>query len=202
MRYGLGAKFRNPWTRRLEEELDRFRALEDESSIIKVEPKGDPPTKYIVTFKGRTLAPGPRGGIVEVPEQKAEIQLGLEYPRQPPTMRWLTPITHPNIWGAGTVCLPKFGMDWGPSVYLTEIAEVLWDMARFAILNPASAGTSGAKEIDKWAEIGSRFGFPTDQRPLRDLVLGADEGSSILRPTGEAEDILIIDDETDTCALQ
>ena len=205
MNHRMGALFQTPWTRRIEEEADRFQSLAEESSILEVEAIGDPPSKFILTFKGRTLAF--RGSeetvarTVEVPEQKVEITVGLEYPRQPPTMRWLTPIAHPNIWGQGTVCLPKYGMDWSPSVHLTDVAEVLWDMARFAIQNPKSAGTGGSNAVEFWGQVGDKFGYPTDPRPLRDLVLGTNEGSSMVRPTGDEDDIMIIDDDSEGCVF-
>ena len=131
-----------------------------------------------------------------------EINVNLESPRQPPTMHWLTPIAHPNIWGHGTVCLPKYGMDWSPSVHLTDVAEVLWDMARFAISNPKSAGTGGTNETVLWEKVRQEFGYPTDPRPLRDLVLDNDEGSSMVRPTGDEDDIMIIDDDSEGCVFQ
>ncbi len=206
MNYRMGAGFASPRTRRMEEEADRLQSLAKESSILEVEVMGDPPNKFILTFKGRTLAFDGHGetveGTIEVPEQKVEINVGLEYPRQPPTMHWLTPIAHPNIFGAGTICLPQYGMDWAPNVYLTDVAEVLWDMARFAIQNPRSAGAGGPHAVEFWGQVGDKFGYPTDPRPLRDLVLGTNEGSSMVRPTGDEDDIMIIDDEPDTCAFR
>lgn len=206
MNHRMGAGFRNPRARRMEEEALRLQSLAEESSIFEVEVTGDPPDKFILTFKGRTLAFGPHGdtvrGMIEVPEQKAEITVGQQYPVQSPVMRWLTPIAHPNIFGGGTICLPGYGMGWSPSAYLTDVAEVLWDMARFAIQNPRSAGAGGPNAVEFWGQVGDKFGYPTDPRPLRDLVLGNDEGSSVVRPAGDEDDIMIIDDDSEGCVFQ
>lgn len=200
MAHRLGGYFRTPRTVRLERDFAEMKALKDESTILDFQADGDPPDDYRILFHGKTLVPAPGGGVQIGMNQEARITIGIDYPRAAPGIKWMSPIVHPNIWGAGTVCLGAFWNSWTPCFHLTELVEILWDMARLAILNPHSAGTSGRDEPVVWADLAREFGFPVDRRPLRDRRLGHDQGSSVLRPQGAAQDVLWLDDEDAGCA--
>lgn len=210
MRYHVGAAFKSPRSIRLVHELGDLKTLKKDSTIFDFEAFGDPPEKFIVHFNGRTLVPA--GGTNKFPSQdvdvertrigdhqEAEIVLGAEYPRRGPQVRWLTPILHPNIWGGGTVCLGNYGSAWTPYFKLVDMIEILWDMARLAVLNPRSAGTGAYNAEKEWERLYREFKFPIDRRPLRDKILGNDEGSSQIRPGGAADDIVIMPDDGDSC---
>jgi len=194
----MGAVFRSPRTARLERDYRDMVALRNDSTILDFETRGDPPEEYQITFHGKTLV---KNGAVRIADvQKLALRLGAQYPLLRPDVRWITPIHHPNIF-TGTVCLGRFSQEWTPVVKLADFVEILWDMARLSILNPHSAGPGAAKEDKYWADLDRQFGFPVDKRPLRDKVLRRDEGSSILRPEGAQDDIVIIDDAPGVCGL-
>lgn len=190
-----GGYFQTPRSRRLDRDFQEMQTLADDSTIFSFQAAGQPPDHYRIAFHGKTLVPGPDGKPVIGEHQEAEIKLGIDYPRGAPGIKWLTPIVHPNIWGAGTVCLGTFWNSWTPYYHLTDLAEILWDMARLAILNPHSAGTTGRNERSTWEELAHTFGFPVDKRPLRDKRLGPEEPSSVLRQTGDPGVIVWVDDD-------
>lgn len=195
----MGASFfRSPRISRLERDLKEMQELQAQSTILEFEVSGSPPERYIVTFHGASLVPNGRIKLGKI--QQAEIRLPMEYPRIRPDIKWLTPIVHPNIF-SGTVCLGKFSMEWVPSVKLTEVVEIMWDMARLAILNPHSAGPGGGDDTRTWAQLDQQFDFPVDKRSLRDKVARRGEGSSILRPSPEDDDDVMIIDDAGVCGL-
>ncbi len=192
-RYGLGAKFRTPLSIRLEKELADLEKLRSESSILEFRHQNDPPDRYQFRFNGKSLVPGKGEAGVKIGDhQEVEISLGTEFPRRKPQVRWLTPILHPNISG-GSVCFGNFANNWTPSIRLADLAEILWDYSRLAILNAESGygGPAGAT----WQQLDRKFGFPVDKRPLRDKVLPNDVGSSPLRPAGGPNDVVILRDD-------
>ena len=204
MPYGMGA-FRTPRTMRLERDLAELKKLRDDSTIFdfKVEGDASAPEKYTFIYRGKTLVPGKNGpGISEAP-QRVTVDLGGNYPRTQPNLAWTTPILHPNIWGSDphkTICLGNFHNQWTPYVRLVDMAEILWDMGRLAILNPHSAGTGGRDAHSEWSLLRRDFDFPVDRRPLRDKVLAKDEGSSIIRPGGKEDEVMLLDDDDGACS--
>jgi ubiquitin-protein ligase len=151
-----GRFFETPRTRRLRRDFDEMRILRDESTILEFETEGDPPDRYRIVFHGKGLESGSR--IRDVHE--LEMGLGAEYPHRLPVVRWTTPILHPNMEGGRAPCFGSFAMT--PYVRLTEIVEILWDMARMAIFNLGQG--AGA-----WHDIARAVGgFPVDPRILRD----------------------------------
>jgi ubiquitin-protein ligase len=128
-----------------------------------------------------------------------EIKMGVDYPRSRPEINWLTPIQHPNIWGHGTVCLGNYSNAWTPHFRLVDVVEILWDMARLAVLNPRSAGTGAYKAEENWDRLYRKYDFPVDRRPLRDPAFGNNEGSSRVRPGGEETEIVIFPEDDESC---
>ena len=172
MSRGMHGVFDNPRERRLIRDLKQMKQLRDESDILDFKVIGDPPEKYVITFKGKGLESAKKKRNTH----KLEITLGPEYPRNFPNIRWTTPIYHPNI--SGHVCLGTFQMT--PHVKLTDLVEILWDMTRMANWNPYSTLTSG-----EWQELNRDIGFPVDSRILRNLAPPAeappdDEGEMMI----------------------
>lgn len=192
-----GAYFRTPKTARLERDFEEMKALADQSTILTFEAAGHPPDHYKLVFHGKSLVPRDHGGIELGDRQEVEIKMGIDYPRAAPGLHWLTPIVHPNIFG-GTVCLGTFWNSWTPYFHLTEMAEILWDMSRLALLNPHSAGPSGTKnELDHWHRLAREFGFPVDRRPLQDRLRGpeAARGRPGVRLPATASDVVWLDED-------
>ena len=156
----LGASFfESPRTRRLERDLQEMKQLRKESTILDFRPFGDPPDRYAITFKGPRLVISGRTAIIDPGPGKVEIRLGTQYPVQLPDMRWVTPISHPNIF-SGKPCLGSYVMS--PRKKLTDLVELLWDFQRMALFGPEA-------ETSAWVAIRQKIGFPIDPRILRDL---------------------------------
>jgi ubiquitin-protein ligase len=192
-RYGMGVpKFKTPWTIRMAREEAGLRELESQSTIFKlVSAEGDPATKFRFGFHGKTLVPADSGNGVQLGDyQEVDVRTGPDFPRQAPGVQWKTPIVHPNISG-GSVCFGNFAAAWTPNYTLADLAEILWDYARLAILNPSHAYNRSLP----WDELRRKLDFPVDRRPLRDKVLPNNAGSSVIRPEGGEDDILVIDDD-------
>jgi len=143
---------------------------------------------------------------------RAEIRLGIDYPRSRPDIQWLTQIYHPNISAVGAVCLGGYSTNWVPSLSLDELCTMLWDMIRYANFDPKSAYNYAA---GRWCETQTDWQFPLDDRAIRDKIgktvgdhvikldLGSKEEAPppkeappIVQP--EEEEIMIIDDDTTT----
>lgn len=191
---------------RLERDLEDMKNLKKESTILDFEASGHNPAipeEYLLTFHGKTLVShGPKGVSVSDKPQQVKIALVGDYPRRQPGITWLTEILHPNIWGTLghlTVCLGNFHNQWTPYVRLVDMVEILWDMGRLAILNPYSAGTVGGDDYENWAKLRQRFDFPVDRRPLRDKILGPNDGSSIIRPNSPADEVILFEDDEGAC---
>ncbi len=194
-----------PRTRRLVSDFEAMRTLKENSSIIEFQAQGDPPERYLVTFRGRGLMRRSESEGVEVADvHRVEIRLGIDYPRSRPDLQWLTSIYHPNISAVGAVCLGGYSTNWVPSLGLADLCEMLWDMVRMANYDPKSAYNYSA---GRWCETQTQFDFPIDKRSLRDRI-GHTVGGNVIkldlsgnRPAPELppkmeEDILIIDDTT------
>jgi len=174
----------SPRTRRLRSDLRALKALKAESTILDFEPQGNPPEAYLVRFRGRGLAPGMVGGPPQVLQRhEVSIRLGASYPRVMPEMHWRSPIFHPNISGAGMVCLGGYGNYWVPSLNLDELCEMLWEMIRYANYDVTSPYNRDAAD---WAARQRQYRFPLDPRPIRDKPRAGrvPAGGSAPRPPG------------------
>ncbi len=205
--------FDTPRTRRLRADAEALKLLRENSSILDYQVFGDPPERYLLTFKGKGLIRKAESDPVEVADlHRVEIRLGIDYPRSRPDLQWLTSIYHPNISAVGAVCLGGYSTNWVPSLGLSELSEMLWDMVRYSNYDPKSAYNYAA---GRWSETQRQFDFPIDPRTIRDKVARI-EGNNVISlnlkgkeapppaPAREAppivkppeEDILIIDEGT------
>ncbi|HKS17555.1 MAG TPA: ubiquitin-conjugating enzyme E2 [Planctomycetota bacterium] len=209
------AFFDTPRSRRLAADAEAMKALREQSSIMDFQAHGEPPERYLVTFRGRGLARKSEVDPVETADvHRVEIRLGIDYPRSRPDLQWLTSIYHPNISGVGSVCLGGYSTNWAPSLGLAELVEMLWDMARMQNYDPKSAYNYAA---GRWCETQTMYDLPIDKRSLRDRV-GRTVGANVIKldinapakapaprpmdpaptpvapPPKPAEDIFIIDD--------
>lgn len=150
--------FDTPWQKRLRKDRLEMAEMRNQSSILEFGAEGND-SKYRIRFSGRSLSEGAK--VVDL--QELEIGLGPSYPRNIPSIRFTTQIMHPNI-SSGIPCLGGFTMS--PMVKLTEIVEILWDMARMSVFNPHS----GYGDRARWEVLRREMGFPLDDRVLRDRV--------------------------------
>jgi len=203
--------FDTPRNRRLKADFEALKQLREQSTILDFQAIGDPPERYLITLKGKGLVRRSEYDPVETTDvHRVEIRLGIDYPRSRPDLQWLTGIYHPNISAVGAVCLGGYSTNWTPSLQLSELCEMLWDMVRYANFDPKSAYNYAA---GRWCETQTQFEFPVDPRPLRDRVHRI-VGDNVIRFSGPGpapaatpvgargeEDILVIDESTPTPAL-
>jgi hypothetical protein len=170
--------FDTPRGRRLAADAEAMKALREQSSILDFQAHGDPPERYLITFRGRGLVRRSEVDPVETAEvHRVEIRLGIDYPRSRPDLQWLTSIYHPNISAVGAVCLGGYSTSWAPSLGLAELVEMLWDMVRMANFDPKSAYNYAA---GRWCETQTTFDMPVDKRSLRDRV-GRTVGANVIK---------------------
>lgn len=196
--------YESPRDRRLKSDLEALKRLLNQSSILDFQVLDNPPTRYIVSFKGKGLMQPPNSDKVLIQEfHECEIRLGINYPRSKPDLKWKTPIFHPNISALGQVCLGGYSTHWVPSLNLDELCEMLWDMIRFSNYDVKSPYNYKAA---RWVDRQTQYSFPLDDRPLRDLVaaglVSSDDTASPSAPTPPrtappAEDIMFIDASSD-----
>ena len=152
---------------RLQDELNRLKRLRTDSTIFDFEPQGEPPAKYIVTFRGQGISRSLSSSddVEKVDLHRLELRLPYAFPERPPDIRWLTPVHHPNVSFSGMVKLRDVGLPWEEDLSLDIICERLWDMARLAYYDEERATNYSARN---WLAEQVDIHLPVDHRPLRD----------------------------------
>jgi len=89
-----------------------------------------------------------------------EFKMVLSYlhPYKPPTVTWLTDISHPNIIPAkkGKVCVSILGKKWLPNTKLAAVVNALY----FLLSDPNPYSAYPNKRCQEVARICTMFGFP------------------------------------------
>ena len=160
---------KSPRQRRLEADFRGVCELRAESSIFSFIASGDPPLNYRLIFAGQGIFCSRNGELETCDHHECLIEFGAAYPRMAPNLAWQTPIYHPNISNNGVVCLGGYGTHWVPSLTLTELCTMLWDMIRYDNFDTDSPYN---KEAALWAKHQDTYSFPLDRRSIRDGVSG------------------------------
>ena len=158
---------KSPRDRRLNSDFRSVQQLQAESTIFSFEATGDPPQKYRLVFKGAGFQRDRHGLITVSEHHEVLVELGAAYPRMIPNLAWQTPTFHPNISNNGVVCLGGYGTHWVPSLTLSEMCTMLWDMIRYKNFDSESPYN---REAALWAKMQSDFTFPVDSRSIRDKI--------------------------------
>jgi len=166
---------KSPRDRRLNSDFQSVQTLTEESTIFSFEANGTPPQKYRLIFSGSGFWRDRYGVISVINHHEVLVELGAAYPRMVPNLAWQTPIFHPNISNNGVVCLGGYGTHWVPSLTLSEMCTMLWDMIRYKNFDTESPYN---REAALWAKTQTDFRFPIDIRSVRDRISG---GSVIKR---------------------
>ena len=145
---------------RMKNDYEEMLRLKSESSIVDFEVTGNPPHRYLLTFRCPGIVLDGSGKPTITQEHRCQIVLNAQYPSQAPDVTWLSPIFHPNI-KLQAVC---HSGQWAPSWSLAEFVSELADMARYVKFNLQSPLDSKAAE---WARRNIHM-FPLDYRPIRD----------------------------------
>ncbi len=180
---------KSPRDRRLNADFQSVQKLQLESTIFSFEAVGKPPQRYRLTFDGLGVKREASGQISLCNHHQVLVELGAAYPRMVPNLAWQTPIFHPNISNNGVVCLGGYGTQWVPSLTLSEMCTMLWDMIRFKNFDTESPYN---REAALWAKNQQEFEFPIDPRSVRDRITGE------LRATKARAEVVVtrVDDRT------
>lgn len=149
---------------RLEAEYQQLLDIRSRSDLLDIEAlEGTPPKRYRVTFKCKGIMLHPNSGKPCVTTRHTmEVYLPARYPAEPPYIKWITPIFHPNFSKGGSVCIGIAGKDWAPSLNLAWIVEQIADMITYRFFN---INDPWNKEAAEWARDNIDK-FPLDDRPL------------------------------------
>ena len=103
-------------------------------------------TTYELEFKEPSLGPPPEPDLdpVDIEDHVVQLEFGPDFPQAPPTVFWLTPIFHPNIYPnydselarkspprQGLVCLGDLTDAYQPGLDLGQLCQTLLDVAAF-----------------------------------------------------------------------
>jgi len=105
-----GKAIRPREVKRLEKELQDIRALSTGSSVTADSVEGD-----LTHWKGHLI--GPEGTSYSGGHFDIDIEIPVDYPYNPPKMKFDTKIWHPNISSqTGAICLDVLGKEWSPAL--------------------------------------------------------------------------------------
>ncbi len=134
-------------------------------TVVSPPPAGEPSGRWRIQIQGRGLASGgPSGPQYEIGDlHEIELAFPTDYPNEPPQVRMLTPVFHPNIAPDGVIAMSDMGIAWEPALTVDIVIERIWDRIRGArvdlenAINPAAA---------RWYASQGVVDFPLDQRSL------------------------------------
>jgi ubiquitin-protein ligase len=148
--------------RRLKADQERVTAIFAQHPFIKlIGAEGNPPDRYTFEFKISSLVPttGENFGVSHA--HRAEVFLPVDYPRQPPFCRKLTPVFNPNN-DPPKICI---GDHWSAGQSLAQLVCRIGEMLCYQSYNTKSPLNAKAAA---WAEEN------VDRLPLEktDLTVG------------------------------
>ena len=158
---------KSPRDRRLSSDFLSVQTLQRESTIFSFQASGNPPQRYRFSFEGTGFQRAANGRIGIATHHEVLLELGAAYPRMFPNLAWQTPIFHPNISNNGVVCLGGYGTHWVPSLTLSEMCTMLWEMIRYKNFDTESPYN---RDAALWAKNQTEFKFPIDPRSIRDRI--------------------------------
>ena len=121
--------------RRLQADREQMAsAFEKHRNIKIIGMEGEPPERYSVEFRLRSLVPDDAAGQLVRTVHRAEIFLPLDYPRRPPFCRMTTPVFHPNI-DPQKVCI---GDHWSAGQPLAQLVVQIGEMLAYQSYNVQS----------------------------------------------------------------
>lgn len=161
---------KSPRERRLLSDYRSVQQLMRESTIFSFEGNGSPPETYRFRFNGNGFCRRGSDAIAICQNHEMIVELGAAYPRMVPNLAWSSPIFHPNISHNGVVCLGGYGTHWVPSLTLSELCVMLWDMIRYKNFDTESPYN---REAALWAKTQKAYQFPIDGRSIRDRVVNS-----------------------------
>lgn len=115
---------------------------------------GNPPAEYTVEFKARTLYIREDGQLDYTPTPSIHIWLPPGYPHDPPVVRPVQALFHPNITMEGIVLNPA----WEPTRTLAQLVQQVGALIAYHTYDPWSVWNPAAME---WVAANAEY-LPTD----------------------------------------
>jgi hypothetical protein len=152
-------------TRLLEETGRRLEEVAGRGDILEISSDSARPDVFLLTFRGKGLAPSLTAGekFVEADEWRCELRFPFRYPERPPEVRWRTAVYHPNVPLSGWMSMDDLGMTWSHDAPLESLCERLWDLVRYAYVDLDQTANFNARE---WYASQTPGRFPLDERTL------------------------------------
>ena len=176
----------SPYKRRLRRDFNEIENLAKSSDLIDFEYFGDPPNRYIITYKCKGILRSRDGTFYYSEFHQVQIRLGANYPTTRPDIKFLTPpIFHPNVSDLnGAVCIGH----WTPSLKLSEWIINIGEMIQYKRYNVEDPLNISAAE---WAKNNKSL-FPVDKRELvkeiKSKILNETEEFRIVIKSSNAEE--------------
>lgn len=162
-----GAGGGNPRLRRLQSDYERLQRLLAVSNLIRmVTTEGYPPEKYLIELTCRGVARVNGNQPVYADDHQVGIYLPAGYPTTKPSMKWMTPIFHPNISPNGAVCIGA----WYASKWLDELVYMLAEMVQYKNFDDNPTNVLNIEAAD-WSRQ-HRHLFPVDRREIKTMGEG------------------------------
>lgn len=180
---------KSPREKRLEADYVGVAELAKASSVFSFGAPGRLPQRYRLKFQGTGVARSVVGKVELVHRHEVVVNLGAAYPRMIPQLIWQTPIFHPNISNNGVVCLGGYGTHWVPSLRLSQLVEMLWDMVRYANFDVNSPYN---REAAIWARQQRAYRLPLDTRTIRDCTRRPKVAVVSKRRQANSEDVVFL----------
>ena len=150
----------------------RLRRLQNDHSELQKLPRltadrvqftteGDPPTRYIVTYKVKGLVGREPDKLREQTRFDVEFQLTDEYPRMAPVVTARQKVWHPNFWRNQKVCIDAEHFAAGQS--LTDLVIRVGEMIQYQVIN---LGDPANRDAAEWAAKNEHL-FPIDKETLQ-----------------------------------
>jgi hypothetical protein len=150
--------------------MEEYRYLQQQFPLIRMED--------LLTYKGRIRCE--RGYVKELADRGVwpfteyvnwhEFKMVLSYlhPFKPPSVTWLTDISHPNIIPKkkGKVCVSLLGKKWLPNTKLAAVINALY----FLLSDPNPYSAYPNKRCKEVAKICRMFGFPLKRRQIAPII--------------------------------
>ena len=150
--------------KRLENDFKELTAFVNNSGgkLAIISTQGQPPHQYVIEYHCRGIEKLQETEPFFRTNHSVEIDLGINYPKEMPTAKFLTPIFHPNVFSSLNVCLGSY---WTMAETLTELVLRIGKIIQYAndVLNLNSPANSDAKN---WAE-NNMLRFPLDMQTFK-----------------------------------
>ena len=111
----------------IREELDRIKT----SSLLSYIGSSAGPKKKTDIYNWNILLKGPNNSCYEDGLFKLSLEFPKNYPEDPPKIKFVTKIFHPNVsFSDGVICISSLSSDWDPSSNIINVIYSIYDLLK------------------------------------------------------------------------